>query len=503
MDHQEMTTTATSIAVTAAQWREARRIYPIYDALTRYFELGLAPLPEMESAPERVSAQTMNHVLGWLDEMDERVKVYQLRQFLQTSPLATEESLRALILRHLNKGQRSDADRDKLDFLLVQYFVHSAPAEFHDRDVTEEEVLVVLAPVLGEVAAEPSECSPVLEDLLARMRRCAGLSELFAAGVLDQGRRWKADLGEAYYEPLTLVAFTRFNYLMRGAFFRLMQAELHAIRVAADTLAGRGVESVDCSVCGLAATQSLADLRRLAQEWKKPFQASYAAGRPFEQLMAIRECLEKALQPAAPPEPVTSESEAEVLEIEVATAEAAKAEAAKVGEPIAEEPQAVEAAADAPKPVQPSPVVPEVEEPTGPADVEACVEAIAEQLLASPRRGSTATTIVLNGSKVLLSTWEVASFIQGGDEISDALQRAVAARSWLFEAMDRAKRTGQPLYLNGRLTAAQAEAASLSEWAEKARQTKNIDAAVNLAATAKRLQSVIEEATRLSDGGAQ
>ncbi|HSA93559.1 MAG TPA: hypothetical protein VLE48_11155 [Terriglobales bacterium] len=494
-----MTTTATSIAVTAAQWREARRIYPIYDALTRYFELGLAPLPEMESAPERVSARTMSHVLGWLDEMDERVKVYQLRQFLQTSPLATEESLRALILRHLNKVERSDADRDKLDFLLVQYFVHTAPAEFHDRDVSEEEVLVVLAPVLGEVAAEPSECSPVLEDLLERMRQCAGLSELFAAGVLDEGRRWKTALGEAYYEPLTLVAFTRFNYLMRGAFFRLMQAELHAIRVAADTLAARGVESVDCSVCGLAATQSLADLRRLAQEWKKPFQASYAAGRPFEQLMAIRECLEKALQPAAPvpAEPVACESEAEVLEVEEARAEADKAQ-----EPITEDPTA-EAAAVAVEPVQPSPAVPEVEEPAGPADVDACIEAIAEQLLASPRRGSAATTIVLNGSKVLLSTWEVASFVQGGDEISDALQRAVAARTWLFEAMDRAKRTGQPLYLNGRLTAAQAEATSLSEWTEKAKQTKNIDAAVNLAATAKRLQSVIDEATRLSDGGAQ
>lgn len=497
-----MTTIATSIAVTAAQWREARRIYPIYDALTRYFELGLAPLPEMESAPERVSARTMSHVLGWLDEMDERVKVYQLRQFLQTSPLATEESLRALILRHLNKGQRTDADRDKLDFLLVQYFVHTAPAEFHDRDVSEEEVLVVLAPVLGEVAAEPSECSPVLEDLLAKMRKCAGLSELFAAGVLDEGRRWKSDLGEAYYEPLTLVAFTRFNYLMRGAFFRLMQGELHAIRVAADTLAARGVESVDCTVCGLAATQSLADLRRLAQEWKKPFQASYAAGRPFEQLMAIRECLEKALQPTAPAEPVACES-AEVLEVEEAKAEADKAPEPITEDSTAEEPQPLEAAAVAVEPVQPSPAVPEVEEPAGPADVEACVEAIAEQLLALPRRGSAATTIVLNGSKVLLSTWEVASFVQGGDEISDALQRAVAARSWLFEAMDRAKRSGQPLYLNGRLTAAQAEAASLSEWTEKAKQTKNLDAAVNLAATAKRLQSVIDEATRLSDGGAQ
>ena len=42
-----MTAMVTSIAQTAAQWREARRIYPIYAALTRYFELGLAPLPEL------------------------------------------------------------------------------------------------------------------------------------------------------------------------------------------------------------------------------------------------------------------------------------------------------------------------------------------------------------------------------------------------------------------------------------------------------------------------
>jgi len=54
-------------------------------------------------------------------DMDQRIQVHQLRQFLQTTTLTSEEGLRTLLEHHLQKAQRSDSDRDKTDFLLVQF----------------------------------------------------------------------------------------------------------------------------------------------------------------------------------------------------------------------------------------------------------------------------------------------------------------------------------------------------------------------------------------------
>jgi len=47
----------------------------------------------------------------------------------------------------------------------------------------------------------------------------------------DAGERQKAqDLGgENYFTPVAMVAFTRFSFLMRRVFFRLMHQDLNAI----------------------------------------------------------------------------------------------------------------------------------------------------------------------------------------------------------------------------------------------------------------------------------
>ncbi|MGB8592578.1 MAG: hypothetical protein WCD40_14470, partial [Candidatus Acidiferrales bacterium] len=104
------------------QWAEARRAYPIYAALAKQFDIVSAPYPDGELPPDRPTREILERDFQWLDNMDAQVKAFQIRQLPPATLNAKEENLRAFIQRHLQKADKSDADRDKIDFLLVQYF---------------------------------------------------------------------------------------------------------------------------------------------------------------------------------------------------------------------------------------------------------------------------------------------------------------------------------------------------------------------------------------------
>ncbi len=126
-----------------------------------------------------------------------------------------------------------------------------------------------------------------------------------------------------------------------------------------------------------------------------------------------------------------------------------------------------------------------------------CVADIKEQLQAVPSKNFPAVSaIVLGGCKLLIATWEAQAFVQE-DTTAHALQRTVAARTILHVCMDRHKK-GEPTDLGAALEIARAQVEEMKQHVEKAKEAKNIDAAVNLAATAKRLLSLIGEGEKLS-----
>src|SRR5260370_39779111 len=95
--------------------------------------------------------------------MDQRGLVHQLRHLLQMTTLnASESGLRALIHRHLRKLKKSSVDRDKIDFLLVQYFALCAPAKIYHKQIEPADVAQVMQPVLGDVDPDPLTCGPRL-----------------------------------------------------------------------------------------------------------------------------------------------------------------------------------------------------------------------------------------------------------------------------------------------------------------------------------------------------
>ena len=141
-----------------------------------------------------------------------------------------------------------------------------------------------------------------LDRVLESARRCRSLDELLHGGVLEQGRKAKAQAGDLFYLPIALVAFTRFGYLMRRVFFRLMLTDLNKILDGLSELEEQGVETIDCRRAQFSDKEPIIRLRMICQSWKVMFQAEYSSGQPLRMLVDLRASVEAALGslPATP-----------------------------------------------------------------------------------------------------------------------------------------------------------------------------------------------------------
>ena len=213
----------------AAEWRDARLLYPLYAALAREFVIELPAHPDLEAAVDAPLQESVEQARQWLLELDGRIQVHQLRQFLQTTTLGSDGGLRTLLTHYLHKAEHTDSDRDKIDFLLVQFFSHCAPSRLEDADVDLAYVSQMLEPVLGQVDLDVPEWLSPLDEVVQTANGCKNLNQLLTSRMLEKGRKLKTACGDKYYLPTALVAFTRFSFLMRRVFFRLMHQDLNAI----------------------------------------------------------------------------------------------------------------------------------------------------------------------------------------------------------------------------------------------------------------------------------
>jgi hypothetical protein len=288
-------TPSTPVQDLAAQWKSARRLYPIYFDLAREFAVDVKPCADLEAGVDTPGKETVEQAQRWLDEMDQHIQVHQLRQFLQTSPLANQEGLLSLVEHFLAKTTKTDSMRDKVDFLLVQYFSQLAPSGVSDTEVDIAYVAQSLEPLLGQVELKPPVWLNALDRVLESARRCHTLDELLHGGVLEQGRKAKGLAGDLFYLPVALVAFTRFGYLMRRCFFRLMLGDLNSILDGLTELEDKGVETIDCRRAQFSAQEPIIRLRMICQSWKVMFQAEYSSGSPLRMLVDLKASVEQAL----------------------------------------------------------------------------------------------------------------------------------------------------------------------------------------------------------------
>ena len=169
--------------------------------------------------------------------------------------------------------------------------------------------------------------------------------------MLEQGRKAKAQAGDLFYLPVALVAFTRFGYLMRRVFFRLMLTDLNNILDGLMELEENGVETIDCRRAQFSAQEPIVRLRMICQSWKVMFQAEYSSGQPLRMLVDLRASVDAALGRGADGE--GGEKAAEATAAAKAGAQKIAARAAAVGTsaaakraPQAETPKAKFAVAD-------------------------------------------------------------------------------------------------------------------------------------------------------------
>ncbi|HEX8813397.1 MAG TPA: hypothetical protein VF742_15520 [Terracidiphilus sp.] len=288
-------TPTTPVQDLATQWKFARRLYPVYFEMAREFAIDVTPCADLEAGVDTPGKDVVEQANHWLEQMDELIQVHQLRQFLQTSSLVNQDGLVALLQHFVAKPVKTDAIRDKVDFLLVQYFSQMAPAGVGDAEVDLAYVALAMEPVLGQVELKPPVWLNALDRVLDAARKCRSLDELLHGGVLEQGRKAKGLAGELFYLPVALVAFTRFGYLMRRAFFRLMLGDLNIILDGLSDLEEKGVQTIDCRRAQFSAQEPIIRLRMICQSWKVMFQAEYSSGSPLRMLVDLRASVEHAL----------------------------------------------------------------------------------------------------------------------------------------------------------------------------------------------------------------
>ena len=465
-------------------------MFPIYLALAKQLEFEI-PFPQAQrNLPEIADLEIFSQVHEWLDSMDQRVVVHQLRHLLQMTTLnASEAGLRALIQRHLCKTTKSNVDRDKIDFLLVQYFALCAPAKIYHKQIEPADVAQVIQPVLGDVDPDPlAWCAP-LEQMIEALRGFRSLREILKTNFIEQGRKVKETAGGMFYDPAALVAFIRFNFLMRRTLIELMHADLIAIRAGLGQLQSAGARIIDCHHFGLSATEPLPKICAMADEWKQPFQKEYterSVSQAFEELLGLRTDVEQAIEKA---HVKSGESAPQLSAVE-----------AEEPLPAAKKPVAESTAANANANAKERPATPAAEgaDAVVVLDFENCMEQVWEQLIATPpSRGRSMTTVKIGGARVLMSSWEVTAFVSEDGPSAEDLRRAVVARALVTAATESAKETGNAASLDRAMNIARVEVTRLQERVDVAKRAKDTEAAVNLGISTKRLLSALDEAEKL------
>jgi hypothetical protein len=458
------------------QWDETRSLFPIYVALAKQLTMEIPLAQDKRVLPEKPDASVFNQIQTWLDSMDQQVQVYQLRHLLQMTTLnASEAGLRGLIQRHLRKPSKTNMDRDKIDFLLVQYFALCAPAKIYHKQIELEDAAQVMKPVFGLVDTKPVAWFEPLEKMIAALRGFRSLREMLKTNFIEQGRKVKETAGKMFYEPSSLLAFIRFNFLLRRTLIELMHADLIAIRAGLTQLDSAGVRIIDCQQFGLSVAESVTKIRQIADEWKQPFQQEYterSVNEAFEKLLALRSDVDRSLERVVP------KTSANI-------APAASDAIPRVPSPAANSGRGPQDSASR-------------AQSTGALDFESCLEQIWEQLIAAPpSRGRSMTTVKIGTARILMSSWEVAAFVSEDGPSAEDLRRAVVARALITAEMEAARESGNATALDRALSVARVEVSRLQERVDVAKQAKDTEAAVNLGISTKRLLSALDEAEKL------
>ncbi len=298
---------------------------------------------------------------------------------------------------------------------------------------------------------------------------------MLKTNFIEQGRKVKETSGKLFYEPSSLLAFIRFNFLLRRTLIELMHADLIAIRSGLSQLDAAGVRIVDCQNFGLSSAEPSQRFVNLPTNGSSRFRRnipSVPSTKPSKNSWLCAPTLNALLSASRRSPPRTSRHSASGASHRDAAPAASSA--------------------------RPAPDSQKQSEPHAALDFESCLEQIWEQLIATPpTRGRSMTTVKIGSARILMSSWEVTAFVSEDGPAAEDLRRAVVARALVTAAIEAAKETGNATGLDRALSVARIEVSRLQERVDVAKQAKDTEAAVNLGISTKRLLSALDEAEKL------
>ena len=203
--------------------------------------VNLAEVGEEETARELLdqALESIESARQWLSVTDFGISAFILRTFMERNPITVEEK-ETLIRYYLSKLPHAHNDRDKLDYLLLDYF--SGLLEVTDEPkpgllLDIEDLLEPLVPQLS--LPEPSEnIEKKLNELYSLRYRLSEFTEfdkLVQARLVDKSRAIKIQLNESFYHPSVLPRVIHFNLDFRQRFDALLQKQSEEVRRSTHT----------------------------------------------------------------------------------------------------------------------------------------------------------------------------------------------------------------------------------------------------------------------------
>lgn len=262
-----------------------RRLVEVYSKLATQF--GLTDIKFPVGSPQ------------WMDEIDERILPFQLRELLQEGDPMPLDQLAELGIRLLRRKATAQSDQDNIGLLLAQFAVQSSPTILNRaRTLSFKELSTVLHPILGSQIKEPSPSDlRKIEELKEQLWPCKRFDDPQMASSLEEGRAWKAARRD-FSAPWFLVLLTLYNLNARAIFYRLLHVELHELHVLLGELQRRGCTTVDGSPFGLG-PMKLSEVGSLCIRWTQPRRRSFASGRAFREVSVLRALLEYEIRRSA------------------------------------------------------------------------------------------------------------------------------------------------------------------------------------------------------------
>ena len=272
-------------------WRMIRHLYPVYATISEWYQLAPPPA-EALSQMEQGNNDSLFQIAAWVDEIDAATQPQHLRSVLQEQGIGCSDLSLQMWLQHfLSKPNKTAGDRDKVDFLLVQYLCLNLPPSMQEGRVNRAAIGAVLEPVIGSVCDELPPAASELNELIGITERCRCLADIERSGIISRGRELKLGAGDQYFAPVFLLAFTHFNAVVRRECQRLMNSDLKFIGESIDRLERQGITHIDCTAANWSNHEPLAVLKNKWATWE----LENRDGNFFASLIGFRTAVEEAV----------------------------------------------------------------------------------------------------------------------------------------------------------------------------------------------------------------